>query len=57
VNERTPQEVNYPLATLVIVDKRGVIRYAALGWDPVLEEPLARLIDRLLSEDAASGTP
>ncbi len=55
-NERTPQEVNYPLAALVIVDKRGVIRYAAFGWDPVLEEPLAKLIDRLLSEDASSGT-
>jgi hypothetical protein len=57
VNERTPQELNFPLASLVIIDKRGVIRYAAFGWDSVLEEPLAKLIDRLLSEDASSGTP
>lgn len=57
VNERTPQEVNYPLATLVIVDKRGVIRYAAFGWDSVLEEPLANLIDRLLKEEVSSVTP
>jgi hypothetical protein len=53
VNEPTPQERNYPLASLVIVDRRGIIRYASVGWDPVLEEPLAKLIEKLLSEDAA----
>jgi hypothetical protein len=50
VNEPTPQEQNYPLASLIIVDRRGIIRYVALGWDPSLEEPLAKLIERLLSE-------
>jgi hypothetical protein len=54
VNEPTPQERNYPLASLVIVDRQGIIRYAANGWDPVLEEPLAKLIERLLTENAAS---
>ena len=49
-NEPTPQEVNYPLSSFVIVDRHGIIRYAAAGLDPVLEEPLAKLIERLLAE-------
>lgn len=56
INEPTPQEVNYSRASLIIVDRRGIIRYAAGGWDPALEEPLAKLIDRLLSEPVA-GSP
>jgi hypothetical protein len=57
INEPTPQDRNYPLATLIIVDRRGSIRYAATGWDPVLEEPLAKLIEKLLTENAAPGGP
>lgn len=51
VNERTPQEQNYSGATFTIVDKTGSIRYVALGWDPVMEEPLARLIEKLLADN------
>jgi hypothetical protein len=50
VNERTPQEQNYSGATITIVDMTGTIRYVALGWDPIMEEPIARLIEKLLSQ-------
>lgn len=50
VNDPTPQEVNYPLSSFVIVDRHGIIRYAAASLDPILEEPLAKLIERLLAE-------
>jgi hypothetical protein len=56
VNERTPQEMNYPSASFTIVDRAGVIRYASFGFDPVLEEPLARLIERLLSDTSTGIT-
>ena len=47
-DEPTPQDANYPYASFIVVDKNGVVRYVALDWDPILEEPLARLIERLL---------
>ena len=56
VNERTPQEINYPSSSFTIVDRAGVIRYASFGFDPVLEEPLARLIERLLTDTSAGQT-
>src|SRR5262249_21181376 len=48
-NQPTPQEAHYPRATLMIVDKRGMIRYvmaeyeANYLWDQ-FEGPLAVLI-------------
>lgn len=57
VNERTPQEQNYPGATFTLVDKTGSIRYVALGWDPVMEEPLARLIEKLLADNSRAMSP
>jgi hypothetical protein len=57
VNEPTPQELNYRLATFTVVDRAGVIRYVALGWDPLIEVPLGTFIDRLLSEDASGQLP
>jgi hypothetical protein len=49
-DDPTAQEQNYPYATFVIVDKQGLVRYAAFSWDPMMEEPLASLIERLLKE-------
>jgi hypothetical protein len=56
VNERTPQEINYPSSSFTIVDRAGIIRYTSFGFDPVLEEPLARLIERLLTDTTAGET-
>jgi hypothetical protein len=49
-DDPTAQEGHYPFATFVIVDKSGLVRYVAFDWDPILEEPLARLIEGLLDE-------
>jgi hypothetical protein len=47
-DEPTPRDANYPYASFVVVDKERVVRYVALDWDPVLEEPLAQLLRNLL---------
>ncbi len=49
-DDPTAQEGHYPFATFVIVDKSGRVRYVAFDWDPILEEPLARLIQGMLTE-------
>jgi hypothetical protein len=57
-NSPTSNQVNYPASGVIFVDKRGVIRYVASGWDARLEERYARMIDRLLAEEiqeASSG--
>lgn len=52
VNERTPQDQSYSGSGITLVDKTGTIRYVALGWDPIMEEPIARLIEKLLGQDS-----
>lgn len=49
-NRPTAQDTNYPNASIVVVDKRGMIRYAAVTWSALLEEPLARFIEALIAE-------
>jgi hypothetical protein len=49
-NRLSPQEFRYASATFVIVDKKGIIRYLAPNWEPMLEEPLAKFIEKLLAE-------
>lgn len=48
-DEPTPQQNFYKDLT-VIVDKRGIVRYVSNGILPIMEEPIARLIARLLAE-------
>lgn len=49
-NRPTAQDTNYPNARIVVVDKKGVIRYATVTWNALLEEPLARFIETLIAE-------
>jgi hypothetical protein len=49
-NRPTAQGTNYPNGTFLVVDKKGVIRYATLRWNPLLEEPIARFIETLIAE-------
>lgn len=49
-NQPTPQERNYPYASVVVVDRKGIVRYASDGWNPQLEEPLAQFIEKLIAE-------
>ncbi|HEY8469850.1 MAG TPA: hypothetical protein VIL18_09415 [Longimicrobiales bacterium] len=51
VNEPTTDDLNYPEANVVVVDRNGIIRYVAFGWDPVLEARVTGLIERLLQEE------
>ena len=51
VDEPTPDDLNYPEAHVIVVDRKGIIRYAASGWDPVLEARVTELIERLLREE------
>ncbi|HEX7089517.1 MAG TPA: hypothetical protein VF192_05235 [Longimicrobiales bacterium] len=56
VNEPTTDDLNYPGASIVVVDRNGIIRYVAAVWDPVLEARVTELIGRLLQEETADGT-
>ena len=49
-NRPSPQDTNYPVAVVVIIDKKGIVRYVSDGWDPILEEPLAKFIERVIAE-------
>ena len=40
------------LPTIFVIDKRGVIRDVAVGFDPRREAELERLVERLLAEPA-----
>lgn len=59
-NEPTPQETHYPNAEVIIVDRKGIIRYVRpavytmWGWDRPLEGPLTRFIETLLAEPAGT---
>jgi hypothetical protein len=48
-NHPSPQEDAYHNASFVIIDKRGIIRYLG-DWESILEEPVAKLIEKLLAE-------
>lgn len=52
LNSPTLNQVNYPNATIAIVDRRGIVRYVASTWSPALEERYRQMIERLLAEAA-----
>ncbi len=51
LDEPTTDDLNYPRAVVVVVDRKGIIRYAAGFWNPVLETRITDLIERLLKEE------
>jgi hypothetical protein len=53
VNEPTTDDLNYPGAGVVVVDRNGIIRYVASYWNPVLEARVTELIERLLQAETA----
>ena len=55
LNEPTSKELNYPEAEVIVVDRNGIIRYAALGWNAILETRITDLIERLLKEEPPGG--
>lgn len=55
INEPTVDDVNYPGAQVVLIDRRGIVRYVASGWSPVFEARVAALVERLLAEPAGGG--
>ena len=58
VNEPTTDDMNYSGAGMVIVDRKGIIRYVAGGWDSVQESRITALIERLLAEkEGLAGAP
>jgi thiol-disulfide isomerase/thioredoxin len=40
------------LPTLFVIDKRGVVRDVAIGYDPAREQQIERLVQQLLAEPA-----
>jgi hypothetical protein len=62
VNQQTTDDMNYPGAGVVVVDRKGIIRYVAGGWDSVQESRITALIERMLAEKeglarAPEGSP
>jgi len=55
VNEPTTDDLNYLRARVVLVDRNGVIRYVAEGWNPVFEDRLREFIRKLLAEPAGGA--
>jgi hypothetical protein len=55
INNPTANQLNYPGATLTIVDKQGIVRYVASTWQGALEERYAALIEQLLSRGGAGS--
>jgi hypothetical protein len=53
-NAPTTNQQNYPSTAIAFVDRRGIIRYVAAGWQRSLEERYAELIERLLAEQAST---
>ena len=53
-NEPTTDDQNHPGAGVLLVDRKGIVRYAAGGWNSVFEARITELIGRLLAETAAS---
>lgn len=51
-NAPTTNQQNYPATAIAFVDRRGIIKYVAAGWQRSLEERYARLIERMLAEQA-----
>jgi len=50
--------MNYPGARVVLVDRNGIIRYVADGWNNALEARITALIERLLAEkEGLAGAP
>lgn len=49
-NHPTPDDVNFPGANVLLIDRRGIIRYAAGGWNPIFEERITKLVEQALSE-------
>lgn len=54
INEPTPDDQNFPGAAIILIDRRGIIRYAAGFWNPAFEERVTKLIERALAESVAS---
>lgn len=52
VNEPTTDDLNYLRATVILVDRNGIIRYIAEGWNPVFETRVTEFIRKLLDEPA-----
>lgn len=48
----------YPVASLILFDRNGVVRYVADrgGWDLLLETRITRLIEQLIEEEPATTT-
>jgi hypothetical protein len=57
VNEPTTDDMNYPGARVVVVDRNGIIQYVADMWNPVLEARITELIERLLKEKGLARAP
>lgn len=49
-NQPTPDDQNFPGAAVIIIDRKGIIRYVASSWNPVLEERITNFIAELLQE-------
>lgn len=50
VNEPTSDDLNFPGASVLLIDRKGIIRYASSGWSSTLEGRISRLIGELLAE-------
>jgi len=55
VNRPTTDDMNYPGARVVLVDRNGIIRYVADGWNNALEARITALIEQLLKEKGLAG--
>jgi cytochrome oxidase Cu insertion factor (SCO1/SenC/PrrC family) len=53
-NEPTPDDQNFPGASVLLIDRRGIIRYAASYWNSIFEERVTKLIERAIAESVAS---
>ena len=50
LNSPTLNQSNYPHASIVFADRRGIVRYVAANWSPALERRYAQTIEALLAE-------
>ena len=54
IDEPTVDALNFPGAAVILIDRRGIIRYAASSWSGVFEERVTKLIERAIAESVVS---